>query len=293
MEPVLGEPFAATPDTHVIPTYWPVPGVGTIPMNAFVVRSAEPVLVDTGTGVLGDDFLDALGSVIRPSDLRWIWLTHEDRDHTGSLVRLLELAPRARVLTTFMAIGRMSPEVPFPLDRVRLVNPGETVNVGDRNLLALRPPLFDSPATVGFLDDRSGALFSSDCFGAPLPTYEMAAARDVDDVAADVLAQAQTAWASIDSSWVTLADEAALGRALDDVRRLAPRTVLSSHLPPIRGCLDRVADTLRTVPSADPVPGMTQAELEALLAQFAPDSGETRSGETRSGETQKETADVH
>lgn len=36
--------------------------------------------------------------------------------------------------------------------------------VGDRSLQALKPPLLDSPATVGFYDDQSGACFSSDCF---------------------------------------------------------------------------------------------------------------------------------
>jgi flavorubredoxin len=268
MDPLLAEPFEAAPDTTVIPTHWPVPGAGVIPMNAFLVRAAEPVLVDTGTAVLGDAFLDALGSLLDPAELRWIWLTHEDRDHTGSLLRLLELAPQARVLTTFMAVGRMLPETPFPLDRLRLVNPGESVNVGDRNLLALRPPLFDSPATVGFLDDRSGAVFSSDCYGAPLPTADMAGARSADDLPPDVLAQAQLAWATVDSSWVTMASPEALGRALDAVAALQPSTVLSSHLPPIRGSLDRVGATLRTAPTADPVPGVTQAELEALLAQF-------------------------
>lgn len=270
MEPTMGDPFQAAPDTQVIPTYWPVPGVGVIPMNAFVIDAGEPVLVDTGTGVLTDDFVTALESVIRPADLRWIWLTHEDRDHTGSLMRLLELAPNARILTSFMAVGRILPEHPVPLDRVRLVNPGEVVNVGDRNLIAVRPPLFDSPATVGFLDDTSGVLFSSDCFGAPLPDADMASSRRADDLPADVLAQAQLAWATVDSSWVTLADPAALGHALDGVRRLAPRAVLSSHLPPLYDGLDRVTDTLRGAPAAPPVPGVTQAELDVLLAQFEP-----------------------
>ena len=67
MDPVLGEPFAAAPDTHVIPTYWPVPNVGVIPMNAFVIRAAEPG-VDTGTAALSDQFVeDALESILRPA----------------------------------------------------------------------------------------------------------------------------------------------------------------------------------------------------------------------------------
>lgn len=281
MQPVLGESFATAPDTHVVPTLWPVPNVGTIPMNVFVIRGSEPVLVDTGTAALGEDLLDALGAIVRPADLRWIWLTHDDRDHTGTLHRLLELAPRATVLTSFMTIGRMLPEALFPLDRVRLVNPGEVVNVGDRNLRAVRAPLFDSPSTVGFLDDRTGAWFSSDCFGAPLPEAAMAAARRADDIPPEVLAPAQTAWATVDSACVTGVDPVKLGHALDELRGLRPSTVLSSHLPPIHRCLDRVVDTLRDAPAADPVPGVTQAELEALLAGFEPVTHD------------KETADAH
>ncbi|PVZ06404.1 MBL fold metallo-hydrolase [Actinomycetospora cinnamomea] len=270
MQPELGEPYAATPDTHVVPTYWPVPGAGVLGMNAFVIRAAEPVLVDTGTAVLSDEFLDALGSLLRPETLRWIWLTHEDLDHSGNLRRLLDLAPQATVLTTFMAVGRLMPGAPFPLDRVRLVNPGDTVNVGDRNLRAIRPPLFDSPATVGLLDDHSGALFSSDCFGAPLPSPELAAAHRADDIPPEVLAPHQIAWATVDSPWVTMTDPTALGHALEQLRRLEPTTVLSSHLPPIHRGLDRAVETLRTAPAADPVPAMTQSELEELLATFEP-----------------------
>lgn len=268
MDPIVGDPFPAERDIHVIPTYWPVPNAGVIPMNAFLVKSDQPVLVDSGTAALGDEFLEALASIIDPSDVRWIWLTHEDRDHTGSLTRLLELAPQAQVATAFMAIGRLMPEMAIPLDRVRLVNPGETLNVGDRNLRALRPPLYDSPATTGFLDDRSGALFSSDCFGAPLPTLEEAAVHDAGEVAPEVLRQGQVAWATVDSPWVTTVDRGRFATALDQLKRLSPATILSSHLPPVRDRLDQVCAALAAAPNADPVPGMVQSELEAMLAQF-------------------------
>lgn len=268
--PLVGEPFAASEDIHVIPTYWPVPGVGVLPMNAFVIHAEEPVLVDTGAAVLSDQFLDALSSVIDPGALRWIWITHEDRDHTGSLQRLLDLAPRATVLTSFMALGRMMNEIAVPFDRLRLVNPGETVNVGDRNLTAIRPPLFDSPATTGFLDDRSGALFASDCFGAPLPTYDEAAVRDIGELAEETVTGGQLAWAHVDSPWVATVDQQRFAASVDRVRQLAPSTILSSHLPPARGRTDQLAKALASAPTAPPVPGVTQAELEALLASLEP-----------------------
>lgn len=270
MQPFLAEPFEAGRDVHVVPTYWPVPNAGILPMNAFVIRAAEPVLVDTGVGVLSDEFVDAVSSIVPLDELRWIWLTHEDRDHTGSLTRLLELAPQARLISNFFAVGRMMPSTPIPLDRLRVINAGETVNVGDRKLTAIRPPLFDSPATTGFLDSASGALLVSDCFGAPLPTVEEAMATSTGELDPSTVARGQLTWATVDMPWVGYVDEHVFARQLDDVRRLDPTSILSSHLPPVHGRTDELLATMRQAPSAEPVAGTTQAELEALLAGFDP-----------------------
>jgi flavorubredoxin len=269
MQPTFGTPFAASRDVQVLPTYWPVPNAGTLPMNAFVVRAAEPVLVDTGVGALSDEFIEALADIVPLRELRWIWLTHEDRDHTGSLMRLLELAPQVKLISNFFAVGRMLPEAAIPLDRLRVVNPGESVNVGDRNLRAIRPPLFDSPATTGFLDDATGDLIVSDCFGAPLPPSDAEAASS-DELDPALVREGQLAWATVDMPWVSYVDEDLFARELEAVRRLQPTTVLSSHLPPVHSGLDRLLETLRAAPRAEPVPGPTQAELEVLLASFDP-----------------------
>ena len=72
--------------------------------------------------------MTALRTVIDPADLRWIWLSHTDFDHIGSLHTLLDENPQLRVITTFFGVGIMGlSSTPLPLDRVRLVNPGERV----------------------------------------------------------------------------------------------------------------------------------------------------------------------
>lgn len=268
-QPWVGQPFAALPDTHVIPTYWPVPGLGTIAMNAFLIRSEEPVLVDAGVEILNDDFLDALGDLIDPAELRWIWLTHEDRDHTGALARLLEMAPRATVLGTFMTFGRAAPDGWLPPERTQIVNAGDRVHVGDRTLHAVRPPLFDSPGTLGFLDDRTGAYVSSDCFGAPLGG-DAVTATTADEVSPDDLLQAQVTWATVDSPWVVETQRDRLAAKVEEVRRLSPSALLSSHLPPVAKRVDASLDSVLAAQSAEPAPAMTQDLLESLLAEFAP-----------------------
>ncbi|MBW5484451.1 MBL fold metallo-hydrolase [Streptomyces bambusae] len=257
-------------DTSVLADCLEVPGIGFIPVNAFVLLARQPVVVDTGLGLPDRDFLARLGEVMDPADVRWIWLTHPDRDHTGGLFALLEAAPRARVVTTFLGAGEMSTECPLPLDRVHLLNPGRRLDVGDRTLYAFRPPLFDNPATVGFYDERTRTCFSSDCFGAPLPTPELATGADVGAVAAADLRGAQLLWATVDSPWVHVADPAKYLANVKALEALDPDVVLSTHLPPASGVTATLLDTIARAPDADPFVGPDQAALEQMLAGFQP-----------------------
>jgi flavorubredoxin len=245
-----------------------VPGVGFLAINGFVLHAAEPVVVDTGLSLPDRGFMDALGSVIDPQDVRWIWLTHPDRDHTGALFDLLDSAPQARVVTTFLGAGIMSMAQPLPMNRVYFLNPGQSLDVGDRRLTAFRPPLFDSPATVGFYDDRTRACFSSDCFGAALPSVELATSDNAEDVPRDHLRAAQLLWATVDSPWVHTVDPAKYGATIQPVRAMNPEVILSTHLPPATGRVPEFLEMLGAAPDAGPFVGPDQRALEELLATF-------------------------
>ena len=67
----------------------PLPNSGYITINSFLIKSQEPVLVDTGMRVEASEWMEALKSVIDPEDIRWIWITHDDADHTGSVEEVL------------------------------------------------------------------------------------------------------------------------------------------------------------------------------------------------------------
>ena len=191
--------FTATPGVDVITTTADIPSLGSLAINAFVLHGTEPILVDTGTVAGAREFMAALTSVVDPAELRWIWLTHTDFDHIGSLTALLEANPQLRVITSFLGVGVMGlSSTPLPMDRVYLINPGQTVTVGDRRLTAVKPPVYDNPITTGFVDERTGILFSSDCFGALLAAVPHNAA----DLDTGELRAGQVRWATIDSTWV-------------------------------------------------------------------------------------------
>ncbi len=151
------------------------------------------------------------------------------------------------------------------MDRVYLVNPGQTVDVGDRTLTAVKPPAFDNPITTGLRDERSGIFFSSDCFGALLDEVPQSA----EELSDEALRQGQVFWATVDSSWLHQVDRAAFASQLNRIRALEPSMVLSSHLPAARGSsLDRLLDALAEVPDAPVFVGPDQAALEQMLAEI-------------------------
>jgi flavorubredoxin len=259
----MNKPYQATPDIEVLPAHFPIPGAGFLPVNAFVIKAQEPVLVDTGMGIESDEFLKALGSVIDPQDLRWVWLTHDDADHTGSLQKVLEVAPKARLVANSLAVLRMSTAWSVPMDRVYWINPEESISVGDRTLTAIRPPLFDNPTTIGIYDDKSEAFFSADCFGAIIPSP----VQNIDDVSPEDLAQGMISWASADSPWLHMVEPKVFRQELDRIRQIATKMIFSAHLPPALGMADHFSEWLGKVPTSSPFVTPNQKALEQILAQ--------------------------
>ena len=261
----MDEPYRVGADVVVLPTHLDVPGVGTILVNSFVLLSKEPVLIDSGLSVDGPEFLDALRSVVEPQELKWIWLTHDDSDHSGNLRAVMELAPEAQLATHALGALRIATCWPIPLERVHALALGDRLDVGDRALSAVRPPTFDNPMSTGIFDDRSRTLFSVDAFGAILP----GTSEDVGTFAEEELAAGMVAWATFDSPWTHLTDRGLFGRVLDDVRRLSPVRILGSHLPAAHGRIEQFLGVLASVPDAERFVAPDAATFQEMVAQLA------------------------
>lgn len=248
-------------NADVLTSFYPVPGLGVVPIHAFLLRSKQPVLVDTGPIVYREAYLAALESLIDLDDIRWIYLTHTDADHVGCLRDVLAAAPEAKLVTTFVGLGKLGLHEAVPPERVHLLNPGQRLDIGDRELVAVRPPSFDAPETTGFVDAKTGALYSADCFGAVLPDP----VENASELPASTLRACMMLWASIDAPWLSQVQPGPFEASLREVRTLAPPLVLSSHLPPAFGMIDTLLSNLDAARSVRPFVGPDQPALEALL----------------------------
>jgi len=259
----MEKPFQVIPDVEILPAHFPVAGMGFLPVNAFVIKAKEPVLVDTGMGIDSAEFMEALSSVIDPRDLRWVWLTHDDADHTGSLQKVLEAAPQARLAANSLAVLRTCTSWSVPMDRVYWLNPGDSIQAGDRELIAVRPPIFDNPTTIGIYDRKSDAFFSADFFGAIIQSP----VQDADEIPEADLAQGVLSWASADSPWVHMLDSNKFNQALDKIRHFIPKTIFSAHLPPARGKTAQLLAYLEKLPASTPFVTPDQTVLKQILSQ--------------------------
>ncbi|MEY9214937.1 MBL fold metallo-hydrolase [Thermobifida halotolerans] len=257
----MREPYLAGPDIHALPSELPIPDLGLQPVNAFLLRGGEPVLIDAGMPVDREDFEATLWPLIDPEDLRWVIVTHDDRDHTGSLMRILEAAPRATLVTNAISLTRLSEEFRIPPDRVVTVNPGGRLRAGDREFSFLRPPTFDSPGTLAVFEHTDATLFSSDSFGTVVPGI----GNRLEDLPEKEFFEGFAVLNRAIAPWTRLVDPDRFLRVLAEVRDLRAARLLSAHGPAVEGRVDALVDAMAEIPSLPQwLPG-ADLDLEAAL----------------------------
>ena len=258
----VNAPYRVAPDTYVIPELVAGPPGTYVALNSMVITGAEPVIVDTGNELSRSEWMDAAFSIVDPTDVRWIFLSHDDHDHIGNLTAVLDACPQATLVTNWFTVERTVRAMELPLHRMRWVNPGESFDAGHRTLVAVRPPIFDSPTTRGLYDSSTGVYWAVDSFASLLPGPVTESA----DVPRELWQESFTFFAQMVSPWVLMTDPDRFTATVDAIARLDPTTVVGGHMAPLRGRQFREALTmlgdLPTSPMA-PLPG--QADLDALL----------------------------
>ena len=260
------EPEAIAADTWLVPTLGADPAGGYLGAHSLVIRGAEPVIVDTSVLFGRDRWLENVFSLVEPEDVRWIFLSHDDHDHLGNLEVVLERCPNATLLSNYATVARLVADVELPLERMRWSNVGDTIDVGDRNLVVVRPPMFDSPATRGFFDPRTGVLWGVDTFGTSFP----GAVYDADDVPPDMYDESFVLLNLLNTPWLEWADAGRFADHVATTESLPLEVVASAHGPVHRGA--RIADAFRRtreLVGCVPTPQPGQDVLELLSAMFA------------------------
>ena len=259
----LTSPLPIAAETFLIPNLTPAEPGTYVQVNSLLIRGDEPIIVDTGAPVHREHWLEQVFSLVEPEDVRWVFLSHDDGDHTGSLHQVMEACPRATLVTNFFATERLALERPLPLDRMIWREPNETFDAGDRRLRLVIPPIFDGPTTRALFDERSGVLWAVDSFAA----LTTGAVHQAGDVPKDLYDESFRLFNSLISPWHQWLDPVAYNRHVDTVEGLRPQVVASAHGHVLRG--DDIHDAFDRVRSMAGQPRMAppgQSLLDQLLA---------------------------
>jgi flavorubredoxin len=129
--------------------------------NQFLVRDDEPLLFHTGMRAIFADVRDAVATLIRPAELRWISFSHFEADECGSLNEWLAVAPQAQPACGFVAtavnVDDMAVRPSHPLQD------GETLATGAKRHRFLGTPHVPHCWDAGMLfEETTGTLFCSD-----------------------------------------------------------------------------------------------------------------------------------
>ena len=265
-------PTLVAKDTYVIHQVQPALGQPLfVYLNSMVILGREPMIVDTGTPANREQWMTDVFSLVDPDDVRWVFLSHDDVDHSGNLDEVMTRCPNATLVCNWAMIERHSNCFEFPLDRCRWVMDGEPLDIGDRTLHAVRPPVYDSPTTRGLFDPSTGVYWAVDTFATPLPDPMMGIA----DLDPEFWAEGMSLFAlGAVSPWLSMVDPAKYSPYVDRSQGLDITTIAACHSPVIEGpFIEQAFARVRQLPTVDAPLLPDQSVLDQIIAATAHPQG--------------------
>ncbi len=154
--------------------------------NSYLVKGNEKTaVIDTCKDWLNESYLDNIKMICDPASIDYIIHNHTEPDHSGSLFKLLELAPNAEVICSKPA-GMLLKELLNRDFKCRTVGNGETIDLGGKTLRFIMAPFLHWPDSMFTYIEEDALLCSCDVFGAhhcisglerPVDKNELAIAR--------------------------------------------------------------------------------------------------------------------
>ena len=132
--------------------------------NSYLVKGEKIAVIETVKSYCVDGFISKIRSLVRPEDIDYIIINHTEPDHSGGLIRLMELAPNAipvfsRGARTFVK-NILHKEFDY-----KEVKAGDSIDLGGKVLKFISAPFLHWPDTMFTYLETDKILFPCDAFG--------------------------------------------------------------------------------------------------------------------------------
>ena len=141
--------------------------------DAYLIKGSEKTAlvdaVDPSMSAVLASHLDEL----RVDKIDYIIANHAEQDHSGTIPRIMERYPEAKVVATPKCKEFLIDLLLIAGDRVVTVNDKETISLGDRTLEFIHAPWVHWPETMLTYLREEKIMFTCDLFGSHLATSDL------------------------------------------------------------------------------------------------------------------------
>jgi flavorubredoxin len=134
--------------------------------NSYVVKGSEKVAIfETVKEQFFDEYLQRLQSLdIDITKIDYIIVDHTEPDHAGSVAKLLELSPNAKVVGSTPALKFMKKIANKDFESI-VVNDGDSLSLGNKTLKFVAAPFLHWPDSIYTYVEEDKVLITCDSFG--------------------------------------------------------------------------------------------------------------------------------
>jgi len=149
--------------------------------NSYLIKgSKKTALIDTVDPHKENELINNLQK-LNVQKIDYVIANHAEQDHSGTIPKILELYPESKVVTNPKCKNMLMDLLSIPEEKFIMVNDGDTISLGYRNLKFILAPWVHWPETMltYLIEDR--ILFTCDFFGSHLAVSDFFV-KDVEKV---------------------------------------------------------------------------------------------------------------
>jgi len=140
--------------------------------NAYLIIDDKVTLIDTVYGPFKDEMIKNISKIIPVSKIDYIITNHVEMDHSGALIDILSLSPKAKVFGTQKCkeglLGHYHTDLDF-----EVIKTGDTLQLGKKTLSFIEAPMLHWPDSMFSYLVEDQILLPNDAFGQHYATKEM------------------------------------------------------------------------------------------------------------------------
>lgn len=134
--------------------------------NSYIVQGSEKIAIfETVKEEFFDQYIERLNSLdINIADIDYIVVDHTEPDHAGSVSKLLDLAPNAKVVGSNCAIQYLQHIINKPFEHI-VAKDGTSISLGNKTLKFISAPFLHWPDSMYTYIPEDSLLITCDSFG--------------------------------------------------------------------------------------------------------------------------------